>query len=76
MESFDDDLLERAAGVSREPVDFHQSVERLNAGQVGFMHVDSGIAKKTIRRDVVFVAVAVEHGIDGDRDTPAFNDVD
>ena len=51
--------------VERQAVDVHQAGQAADAGEVLGVHVHPGVGEQPVAGDMVLVAVAVEHGIDG-----------
>ena len=53
--------------VERQAVHGHQALEAVDAGEVLGVDVDRGVGEQPVAGDVVLVAVAVDHGVDGHR---------
>ncbi len=63
VEALDDRLAPRREHRLGIAVELHERVERLDARQVGFVEVPRHVPVQEAARDVVLVAVTVEHAV-------------
>jgi hypothetical protein len=69
IEPIDNDLLELSANLFLKTIDFHEPIQALHTSEIGMMDVNPRVLEKAITGHVVLVGMAIDDGIDRDRDS-------
>jgi hypothetical protein len=76
MELFDADSFKALTERALETVDRHQPVETSDAREVSLVDMHPCVLEEPVTSDMIFMAVAIENGVDRDRSTTARDDRD